>query len=204
MVGTAVFFWVLAALIALIEIENEGKNGWGENLPTWYRTQGAWKVIFYLFVCSRPLTGYCLFVVPFTLMVFHSCFVSGADWSLAAECSVLARYFLWCPVWDFLWFVFNPFYGVANFKRSKIWWHARSYWILALVPFDYVVGMALSVGFAVAASKLDGQFLLQDYAIMVMTFVILTMVAIVISPFYKKWYFVMRERDDRAEAGIFH
>ena len=49
---------------------------------------------------------------------------------------------------DFLWFVLNPHFGLANFKPDKIWWH-RTWWGGA--PRDYYYGTAIGVGLYVGA-----------------------------------------------------
>jgi hypothetical protein len=28
---------------------------------------------------------------------------------------------------DFLWFVFNPHYGIKKFRKGEIWWH-KTWW----------------------------------------------------------------------------
>jgi hypothetical protein len=41
---------------------------------------------------------------------------------------------------DFLWFVLNPYYGIKNFRKEKIWWHKKwwgpvptLYWMLLII-----------------------------------------------------------------------
>lgn len=36
---TAAFWFIVAAVTACIEIEAEGKFGWAEKMPTWYRNR---------------------------------------------------------------------------------------------------------------------------------------------------------------------
>ncbi len=142
-IAEPMFWFVLALILAAIEIEIEGKQGWAEKMPTWYRTTGFFGKLYGLVMNGKPLTGYHLFMTIFTVMIFHVPFFSGTKWSVSAELSTLAIYFVWCAVWDYLWFVLNPYYGVRNFKRQNIWWHTKSYWILNLFPLDYVIGLGL-------------------------------------------------------------
>jgi hypothetical protein len=39
---------------------------------------------------------------------------------------------------------------------------------------------------------------------MLATFVLLTLTSILLAPFYHLWYWKMRQRDDRGQAGNFH
>ena len=122
----AVFWFVVALLFAAVEVESEGKRGWAENMPTWYRTSGPAARMYGRLMGGKPLTGYHLFMFFLPLFAMHSAFVSGARWSLASELEQLALYFVWAPMWDYLWFVLNPAYGAGGFKRHRVWWHAKS------------------------------------------------------------------------------
>ena len=44
---------------------------------------------------------------------------------------------------DFLWFVFNPAYGIRRFRREDIWWHAQSWWWF--MPRDYWLTLPMGV-----------------------------------------------------------
>ncbi len=70
----------------------------------------------------RPLTGYHVFAFTIPLLIVHIPFVFGLDWSLSAELSQLAIYFALAVIWDYMWFVMNPAYTVANFRRENVWW----------------------------------------------------------------------------------
>ena len=35
----------------------------------------------------------------------------------------------WAENLDFLWFAFNPAFGLRKFRKEHIWWHAGSWWI---------------------------------------------------------------------------
>jgi len=43
--------------------------------------------------------------------------------------------------WDFLWFLWNPSFGLTRFRADNIWWYSR--WVLG-IPIDYYVGLGLS------------------------------------------------------------
>ena len=202
----ALFWFVFALIFACLEIEAEGKYGWAEKAPTWYRTTGFLAKLYGKVMMGKPMTGYHTFTFFVPVMIFHSKFVMGIQWTLGGEFMAWAMYFAWCPLWDFLWFVLNPHYGIRNFKRGKIWWHSKRDWI-GPVPLDYILGWALSIVLAASPPTFLGQggkefvahfYLLGYFAI----FIVITIFAI--APIYKYWYRRMRQGDDRDKVGIFH
>jgi hypothetical protein len=133
-----------ALLFALVEIQIEGPNGWAASLPTW-RIENRWTRLFY---SSKPLTGYHLYTQLFTLVVLHLPFGLGLvppTWR--AEARVLSFFVLFWVLEDFLWFVFNPAFGIKRFRREHVWWHAPTWWWV--LPRDYwiftPIGVALYI-----------------------------------------------------------
>lgn len=201
---TRVLFWSLfAVVIACVEIEAEGKHGWAEKMPTWYRTTGFWAVLYGKLMGGKPLTGYHMFMFFFPVLLFHAHFFMGAHWSGAEELKAWALYFVWCPLWDYDWFVLNPAYK-GKFKKDHVWWHARSPWILGLFPADYAVGLLISIGFAFGASRFGGDQVLTDHLRLLVGFGLATVLLHLAAPAYRRWYFRMRLVDDRDKAPIFH
>ncbi len=195
---TSLFWFLMAWVIAGLEIESEGKYGWGEKMPTWYRIRGWIARAYGLAMSGKPLTGYHSYMFVLPLFIFHAQFFQGIPWDLNSELLTLSLYFAFAPLWDFLWFVFNPHYGLENFKQEKIWWHAKSYWIFGKVPMDYVVGWGLSLGLACLASYLSKDWsLMQDAGYRLTLFVLFLLVAIFVAPLYHQWYWAMRQKDDR-------
>jgi len=67
---------------------------------------------------GRPFTGYHLWLNAFVLVVLHFPLVfMGFNWRL--ECLLIGFLFASWQTEDFLWFVFNPAYGIKNFKPEK-------------------------------------------------------------------------------------
>ena len=176
----ALFLFAVALLLALVEIEIEGKFGWAEKLPTWYRTTGPAGKLWGLMTSGKPLTGYHLFMNALILLMFHFCFVD-LEWSLQKELMVLARFSLVACFWDFLWFALNPFYGIKNYKRKNVWWFAKSCWILGFFPLDYVGGLAFSVLLAYLSGGVESLTLQLG---LIGFFLVFTFVSIVLSPLY--------------------
>lgn len=204
--AASVFWFVLAMVFAAVEIEVEGKHGWAEKTSTWFRTQGVPARVYGFFMGGRPLTGYHLFMFLLPILVFHAHFIMGVSWSLPGELAVIAVYAAWMPVWDYLWFVLNPYYGVKKFKKQSVWWHSRSHWLFDFTPLDYVAGWGISVLLAAIASRLAGtsEFLWNQIDLLAWFLVFTAFTIVCLAPLYKRWHAHMRKQDDRPRSGIFH
>jgi hypothetical protein len=122
----------IASLFALLEIQIEGPHGWAATLPTW-RIDNRWTRAFY---SAKPLTGYHLYTLLFSLAVVHLPFGLGlTPLTWHAEARVLAFFVFFWILEDFLWFVLNPAFGLKRFRPEHIWWHAPNWWWL--MPRDY-------------------------------------------------------------------
>lgn len=153
-----VVVWCL--IIARLEIETEGKDGWAKNLPTakyrldgegklWYKpfgsgeyrapTCGKFMEKFFSFYVrkmlgGREFTGYHRMIDLMQLFVAHLAvymlFLGTAPWWIV-EIKVIAFLFLSWSIEDTLWFVLNPFYGLKKYRPEFIPWHADDWWIFA-------------------------------------------------------------------------
>ncbi|MFA5309046.1 MAG: hypothetical protein WC370_06120 [Dehalococcoidales bacterium] len=133
--GLLGFIVFMALILALWEIQIEGKDGWAANSPGW-RIEKGWLV---KVMGGRPLTGYHLYMTIFIIALVHLP-LFFLPWSWRVESLLLGFYSGMVLIEDFLWFVFNPHYGIKNFRRGKIWWHKTwwgpvpsLYWILTVV-----------------------------------------------------------------------
>lgn len=204
LIGSVLFWPLFAAVIACVEIESEGRHGWAEKMPTWYRTTGFWAVLYGRLMGGKPLTGYHLFMFFFPVLLFHAHFFMGVPWSGAAELKAWAMYFAWCPLWDWYWFVLNPHYK-DRFTKEHVWWHAGSRWLFGAFPADYAVGVALSIGFGIAAGVVaDDALIAVGHVATLFGFGTASLVLVAAAPAYHRWYGRMRLRDDRDKATIFH
>ena len=199
--GAVLAAW--AVLMALLEIEIEGRHGWAERLPTGYRVRGPAARTYRFIGGTRPLTGYHLMMFPIPLLMLHYPYVAGADWSLAAEASTIAVFLAWIIAWDYLWFVLNPYWGVRRFRRGAVWWYPGA-WVGPL-PLDYL--LAVGASFAVAALAWafgGGAGALADQGVIVGILAATCLVAIALAGPYGRWYRWMRRpgSDQRDEAGI--
>jgi hypothetical protein len=180
-----------ALLFALVEIEIEGKDGWAMNLPTWYRRKPFYARVFALLLSGKPLTGYhaVMFFIPF--VSFHIGLAFGQPWSWGLEARMVASYLVWNVTWDFLWFVLNPHFGWARFRKGQIWWHG-GIWVGRL-PIDYVNALCLSFMVAAVPWGVRGNTAtLHRHAIFVAGMAALTAAVALAAPLYQRWYLHMR------------
>ena len=122
LIGYLAFMVFLAFILALWEIQIEGKDGWAARLPGW-RIEKGWLV---KVTGGRPLTGYHLFMTLFLITMVHLP-LFFTPWSWRLESLLIGFYLGMVLVEDFLWFALNPHYGLKSFRKGKIWWH-RSWW----------------------------------------------------------------------------
>ena len=127
--------WVtlLGFLFAQVEIQIEGANGWAASLSTWRIEHG---ILLDLFWGGRPMTGYHAWVFSFMAAVFHLPLLIKGEFSLKLEARIISCLMLFWIIEDFLWFVFNPAFGLAKFNPANIPWH--KHWALGM-PTDYSV-----------------------------------------------------------------
>ncbi len=121
-IGYLVFMIFMAVILALWEIQIEGKDGWAAKLPTW-RIEKGWIT---KINGGKPLTGYHLFLALFLIGFIHFPLLF-TQWNWRLELLIIGFGVGMGLLEDFLWFVFNPHYGIKNFRKGKIWWH-KTWW----------------------------------------------------------------------------
>jgi len=137
------YIFIFCLILAFLEVQIEGKDGWAKNLPTWRPGDDRWFVKLYRRVTSgKNLTGYHLGINLLVLFSLHGFYFFNSVWTWSSELQVLALFFLIAGVWDFLWFVLNPHYGWKSFKPVYIAWHKS--W-LGPWPLDYYYAVILFI-----------------------------------------------------------
>lgn len=129
-IGEIIFIFLLAFSIAKLEIQIEGKDGWAKNLPTWR----AKNKLTSLLQNEYPFTGYHFWAGATVITFIHLPFFIGFQWSLHTELKLLSMFILIATLEDFLWFVFNPSFGIKKFNSKFVPWHR---WI-GPVPLAYI------------------------------------------------------------------
>lgn len=136
----------IAIVLAFLEVQIEGKDGWAAGLPCWRAQKGILAKI----VGGRPLTGYHIGLVILLVLVLHFSFFLFEEWKFDMEVLVWGLFFGLFLVEDFTWFVINPAYGLRRFRKENIPWHPN-WW--GPVPDFYWWYAAFSVSL-IAASQL--------------------------------------------------
>jgi hypothetical protein len=136
-IGLLGFMVFMAVILALWEIQIEGKDGWAANSPGW-RIKKGWPV---KLMGGRPITGYHIFMTLFIIAMVHLT-LFFVPWSWRLESLLIGFYLGMLLLEDFLWFVFNPYYGIKSFRKGKIWWH-KSWW--GPVPSFYWILLILVI-----------------------------------------------------------
>lgn len=129
---------LLALFFAHVEIQIEGPAGWAANLPTWRIAPNFWLDLFW---GGRPMTGYHAWLFSCMALFFHFPFAFCRSWSWRAEARAIGCIMLFWISEDFMWFVFNPAYGLSHFSSKFIPWHVH-WWGPA--PTDYWTSLSLS------------------------------------------------------------
>ncbi len=138
---TNFYIFIIAVVLALLEIQTEGSHGWAEKLPAWRPDKNQWSYKFVWRIMTKELTGYHMVLVIFLLLFFHFPFFFGTVLSLENEVKILSLFFVFTALWDFLWFILNPHYSLKKFKEQHIWWHKR--WLFGF-PLDYYGSISIS------------------------------------------------------------
>lgn len=122
---------ILAIIVAMLEINIEGRNGWAKNLPVTFKTR-RFKID------GKPLTGYHFYLFLLFIHVFHAVFIF-TQWSLAKEFLLWGYYFLFFVFEDFFWFLLHKNYGIKRFKKHQIEWHKNWFLLLPVVYWQMII-----------------------------------------------------------------
>lgn len=142
-VSFLLFIILAAILIAILEIQIEGPAGWAKNLPTWRPNPNKWYAKFFGAIRDqKELTGYHIALWFTVLLFFHFPLFVGTTWNASFETDLLAGFFFFWILEDFLWFVFNPAFGIKKFKPEFIPWHKK--WI-GPFPKSYYTGFIMVI-----------------------------------------------------------
>jgi hypothetical protein len=129
--------FAICFLLASLEVQIEGANGWASNLPTWRVVDPRFTWIF----GGRPITGYHVYLNLLLITFFHLPLLF-TRFTLRKEAALLSGFGMIAVLWDFLWFVINPHFGIEKYSPEFIWWF--KHWRLGF-PVDYYLGLAISL-----------------------------------------------------------
>jgi len=142
-IGLLVFMVFMAFILALWEIQIEGKDGWAAKAPCW-RLETGWLM---KLTDGRPVTGYHFYMTLFIIALVHLPFFF-VSWDWQTESLILGFYVGMVLLEDILWFALNPHFGIKKFRKGKIWWHTRwlgpvplmYYWLIIIVAVLLFLG----------------------------------------------------------------
>lgn len=168
------YIFIMALVLAILEVQIEGANGWAANLPTWRPSEKKKYVKFFKKVMGgKEMTGYHLSMFSFVILIFHFPFFFRTEWNLISELDILSIFFLFIVVWDYLWFVVNPSFTIKNFRHDYIFWHKK--WLFGL-PLDYWFSVFISFLIAIIISFFFLESYIIIWLIMLFVFIVLTLI----------------------------
>ena len=160
----SIFVFVFSLIYSLMEIEIEGKHGWCKELPTAKN------------VC-KDFTLYHLLMNALIIITFTKIFYSEGIFDVIFYTT---GFFL---IEDFLWFVLNPNFTIKKYTKENIPWHKE--WMLG-IPTANFVGLGIFIVSIIMSENTN------ELATSLLVFLILTILAILVSPFYHKFYYKIR------------
>lgn len=141
---TNIYLFILAAVLAVLEIQIEGQHGWAKNLPTWRPKGHEWYAKAYVKIMSgKEMTGYHVTMFSLVFLIFGLPYVFGLPFNLEDILKTISFYFLFVALWDFLWFVLNPHYPLSRFKKEHLSFHHKQ-WLWG-IPIDYYFALIISL-----------------------------------------------------------
>jgi len=156
LVLTNIYLFVMASVLAVLEIQIEGEHGWAKNLPAWRPHSSKWYVRLYSKIMGgKELTGYHISMFTLVLLIFHLPYVFGLTFTPEHWVKTLSLFFMFVVLWDFLWFVLNPYYPLKQFNKEHILWHNKWLW---KAPVDYCSGILASLLIILPVSLFDLSF----------------------------------------------
>ncbi|CAN5480839.1 hypothetical protein BH10BAC5_BH10BAC5_26190 [soil metagenome] len=174
------WYFFISALFALTEIEIEGRFGWAKHLPTAKDT----KSFFASKILSKPFTMYHFLIFSIVFAGLHNFFFEGIQWTLNRELRTVSQWLIMIVTWDFLWFVFNPFYTWRGYRKDKLPWYSGA-WFMR-VSTDYYIALLFYFIFSLLGNELYGGIFRFIF------YLILTGISVLIAPLYHRLYFHLR------------
>ena len=182
--GQSIYFFIIALILAVLEIQIEGPYGWAAKLPTWRPGEQNWFSRFVKKISKgEELTGYHLVLTIFLLLIFHWPYIWFSKWSFANEFLLIGFFIFFTVVWDFLWFVLNPHHSLRSFGPAQATWHKE--WWFGRLPVKYVTGTFLSGFLFVVAALIGGNSFMSGLINFLIFFginLVLTFITILLYP----------------------
>ena len=163
-----IYILLTSLVYSLIEIELEGKNGWMTKIPTAkiFNMGGKHMTLYHLYM-----------IIMITLSVVYQ---NNMEYNINSFLYSASYVFLFLLLEDFLWFVYNPYFTINKYKKEEVWWHANQPWIYGIPLHNFIVA-----GINLLISYYTG---FTDIAIALVMGIAFSLISILLSPFYHKFY----------------
>ena len=162
------FILITSTLYSLIEIEIEGPEGWCKKIPTPYIID----------IGTKKMTLYHLYMLLFIIVIVS--FQTNLSITIESLLYTISNVILFIVLEDTMWFIFNPYYTIKNYKKEKIWWHSNQPWFFGLPSDIYKSSI-----FILFSSYLTNNLQLLMSFIFSLIYVPIT---IYFSPYYHRYY----------------
>jgi hypothetical protein len=160
------FVFIFSVIYSLMEIEIEGEHGWCEKLPT------AKK--FY-----KDFTFYHILMNTLIIMTFIRLYINKG---LFITLFYTTSFFL---IEDFLWFVLNPCFTLKKYTKENIPWHKE--WFMGIPSVNFVGLGILFLSILISKHK-------YELFTSLIIFIVSTTMTILLSPFYHRFYYLIRTK----------
>lgn len=173
----AIYLFITALVLAFLEVQIEGKHGWAGQLPTWRPGRPWYARLYRRLMGGKDLTGYHLGIFGLVLLFLHfpNLGVAASWWQ---ESWILSIFFMFVVVWDYLWIIINPHYGVWRRRpRTDVVWH-RHWW--GPWPRDYYFSLIVSAAL-ISPLWLKNWYALEEWGKMLGIFAVGTIIVLIIT-----------------------
>ncbi|MBI4036795.1 hypothetical protein HY386_02885 [Candidatus Daviesbacteria bacterium] len=182
LIGTNLYLFLMATTLAILEIQIEGAHGWAKNLPTWRpHPQNPISKIWTKIMSGKEATGYHLSMFLLVLLIFHLPYVFGLTLTLEHWIKTISLYFMFVVLWDFLWFVLNPHWPLAKFKKEHIEIHKKWLWF---APVDYFAAITFSFLIILPVHFINPQYQLLSFWVLNFTLFVLQTLLVILFTLY--------------------
>lgn len=166
-----------ALLYSLIEIEIEGKNGWGKQLPT--ANIGKSK---------KSLTMYHVYMGLFIITILSIVFLVNKPFNIKNLLYMISMSLWFFILEDMYWFMFNPNYKFQDAFTAK--WHSK----VGTIPIIYLVLPIISIICGLLSYK-------KSYGLSMIVIIVGSVLLYPLSLAYKPFYKMFKNRKTNCKCS---
>ncbi len=175
---TNLYLFIMAIVLAILEIQVEGEAGWAKNLPTWRpHPDNLIGKLYKKMMSGKELTGYHASMFVFVFLIFHLPYVFGLAFNLEHWLKTLSLFFMFIALWDFLWFVLNPYYPLRDFISNNP--NHKAFFLG--MPVDYYLAILTSFVIVIPIYLMGNSEIISWWSENIVLFLVETAVTILFS-----------------------